>query len=787
MRSTQCLALSTVLTAAALAETPATVTSRAARTAVPVVAPMVLPFPLQDVHLLDGPLKHSQDIAAAYLLSLEPDRLLARFRQEAGLKRKADNYPGWENKELPGVALSFYLSGCSRLYATLGDKRFQDRLTYCIDELTACQQANGNGYLLATRNGKKLFQEIASGDIRYGQGWILNGEAEPYYALEKLFSGLRDAWRHARNRQALEIEIRLADWLEHHMSALNDQQMDTLMQCEYGGMNWVLADLYADTGDNRYLALSRRWHDKKIEDPLAAGQDCLPGKHANTQFPKISGLASRFPCTGDLTDRVTAEFFWDRVVNHHSYVTGGNSESEHFGPPDRLSNRLTPSTTELCNSYNMIRLTQLLFAIEPRPEYVDYVERVLFNHVLAAQHPRDGRIAYFTPLLSGCPRTYQPLYDAFTCCTCSGLDSYAKHTEFIYMHDRDTLFVNLYAASEVYWREKGVRVRQETRFPDEDRARFTFTCDRPAEMTLALRCPAWAAEGVSISINGQLQPMSARRGGYAAIRQTWRSGNQVEIRLPMTLRIETMPDNAREVAFFAGPILLAAAVEAEDEEEDDDYVAQALVPDGQPLTRALVPVEGKPLEFAMTGIVRPRDTQLQPFFRLHDRPYAVYWDVMTEESWASKQKAHAERKQADAGAIDRVIVGSPTSESAHKMKGQDTHNGNGAYGKHMRRTWRDASGGGWFSYDVSVLPGHANQLCCAYWGREVGPRKFDVLVDGTVIATESLDGNHPEAFYDVVYPIPSVLIGKKSKVTVTLKAHANNTAGGLFGLQILKQ
>lgn len=776
----------TVLTASAFAGTDGGIPGGNALKAAPVIAPSSVAFALQDVQLLDGPLKRSQDIAVAYLLSLEPDRLLARFRQEAGLKKKADNYPGWENKELPGVALSFYLSGCSKLFATLGDKRFQDRVKYCIDELAACQQANGNGYLLATRNGKKIFQEIGSGDIRLGQGWILNGEAEPYYALEKLLSGLRDAYRHAKNRRAFEVEIRLADWLEHHMSSLSDQQMDTIMQCEYGGMNWVLADLFADTGDVRYLKLSRRWHDKKIEDPLANGQDCLPGKHANTQFPKISGLASRFPYTGDLTDRVAAEFFWDRVVNHHSYVTGGNSDAEHFGPPDRLSNRLSPSTTELCNSYNMIRLTQLLFAIEPKPEYAEYVERVLFNHVLAAQHPHDGRICYFTPLVSGCPRTYQPLYDAFTCCTCSGLDSYAKHCEFIYAHDRDTLFVNLYAASEVQWREKGVRVRQETRFPDEDRARFTFRCDPPAEMTLNLRCPAWAAEGVSIAINGQLQPVSARRGSYAAIKKTWRSGDHVEIHFPMSLRIEAMPDNVHKVAFFAGPILLAAAVDADDEEEDEDYVAQALVADGRPLTRALVPVEGKPLECTLSGIARPKDIRLQPFFRLHDRPYVVYWDVLTEESWALKQRIHAERKQAAAGAIDRVIVGSSASESAHKMKGQNTQSGNGAYGKHMRRKWRDAAAGGWFSYEVSVLPGQVNRLCCTYWGREVGSRRFDILVDGTVIATESLDADHPEAFYEAVYPIPAALIGDKSKVTVTLRAHANNTAGGLFGLRVLK-
>jgi len=626
----------------------------------PAVAPLASAFPLQDVHLLEGPLKHSQDIAAAYLLNLEPDRLLARFRQEAGLGKKAENYPGWEDKELPGVALSFYLSGCAKLFATLGDKRFGDRVAYSVRELAACQAANGDGCLLATRNGKQLFQQIASGDIRLGGGWTLNGEAEPYYAMEKLFSGLRDAWRHAGSREALDVEIRLGDWLEGHMSALSDQQMDTLMQVEYGGMNWVLSDLYADTGDPRYLALSKRWHDKKIEDPLANGQDCLPGNHANTQFPKISGLAARYPYTGNMADRTAAEFFWDRVVRHHSYVSGGNSEAEHFGPPDRLSDRLSPATTELCNSYNMIRLTQLLFLIEPKAEYADYVERVLFNHILAAQHPDDGRICYFTPLLSGCPRTYQPLFDAFTCCTCSGFDSYAKHCEFIYMHDRNTLFVNLYAGSDVTWRERGVHVLQETRFPDEGRSVFTFTCDQPVTFTLCLRCPAWATAGVSITINGMPQPVSARRGGYAAITQAWHTGDTVEIMMPMPLRMETMPDNPRKAAFFAGPILLAAAVDA-DEFFDDSGPAEALIDDGKPLTDAAKPVEGKPLEFTLTGIARPKDFPLQPFFRLHDRPYAVYWDVLTEDAWDSAEQARTKYRELEAQSVDRVLVGDDAS------------------------------------------------------------------------------------------------------------------------------
>jgi DUF1680 family protein len=368
------------------------------------------------------------------LLSLDPDRLVSRFLVEAGLPPKAPSYPGWEQKELPGVGASFYLSGCARMYAAKGDQRFLERVNRVVDELERCQRANGNGYLLATKDGKRIFAEIEGGNIRLDGGWLVNGEAEPYYALEKLFSGLRDAWRVAGVRRALEIGVHLGQWLDRHMSHLSDEQMQKIMSCEFGGMNWVLADLYADTGDRRFLALSKRWDHDAILGPLSRGQDILPGKHANTQFPKISGLAARYPFSGDPADRITAEFFWDRVVHHHSFVTGDNSTSEHFGPPDRLDDRLSAQTCENCNAWNMVRLTSLLFALEPRAELGDFTERILWNHVLAAQDSRDGRVCYFLPLESGHVKPYEGLYDRFACCTCSGYDSYARHGEAIYFH-----------------------------------------------------------------------------------------------------------------------------------------------------------------------------------------------------------------------------------------------------------------------------------------------------------------------------------------------------------------
>jgi len=754
---------------------------------VPKVAPRCRPFELRDVRLLEGPFKHSQDTHAAYLRRLDPDRLLCRFRVEAGLPSRAPNYPGWEQQELPGVGASFYLSGCSRMYAATGDKRFLERVNYVVDELELCQKANGNGYLLATKAGKRIFAEIERGDIRFDNGWLLNGEAEPYYAMEKLFSGLRDALRVAGVRRALEIGERLGGWLDRHMSHLTDEQMRKIVSCEYGGMNWVLADLYADTGDPRFLALSRRWDHEAILGPLSRGEDILPGKHANTQFPKVSGLAARYPFSAAPADRTTAEFFWDRVVNHHSFATGNNSTSEHFGPPDKLDDRLSAQTTETCNAWNMIRLTDLLFAIDPRAEYADFTERILWNDVLAAQHPQDGRVCYFLPLESGHAKPYESLFDRFACCTCSGFDSYARHGDSIYFQSADELYVNLYIASELHWRDQGVTLRLETKFPDEDTVRLRFTLATPKRFKLALRYPRWATQKMTVAVNGTTRSFTRQPGEFEVLDREWRNGDTVDLEMPLPLRVETMPDNSHRVALFKGPILLAGDLGPPALPEAGKV--PVLVPEGRQLEGWLKSVPDGPLRFQLNGVGRPRDVPLLPFFRMTDQSYIVYWNVLTPEQWAILKRQldaeHAQRKSIDARTLDQVKIGDSVSETAHSLRFQSSNTGRGAYGTYMETHWRDAPQG-WFSYQLRVVPDRPAELLCTYWGKEVGDRTFDLLVDGHKIATTSLDSDHPAAFYEKTYPIARQLTHGKRWITVAFLAHPRNTAGGLFGVRILR-
>jgi hypothetical protein len=703
----------------------------------PLVRPKALPFAPADIVLMDGPFKQSRDAAARYLLSLDLDRLLAPYRLEAGLKEKAPQYPGWETDYLPGVALAFYLSGISYLAMSIGgweSHEFYRRSNYILNELEICQKSTG-GYLLGTHDGKAIFARIEKEGKFEGFAPWGHGCAEPYYALEKIFSGLRDAYRIAGLPKALEIEIGLGNWLNGHMSHLSDAQMADLMTVEFGGMNWVLSDLYADTGDTRYMALSRRWQDHVLFDDLAAGKDNLAGKHANTQFPKISGLAARYPYSDDPTDLKTAVFFWECVVHHHSYVTGGNSESEHFDLPDHLNNHLSQYTEENCNEYNMLRLTQLLFNIDPKPEYAEYMERALFNHILSAQDVRDGRVCYFLPLKPGTSRAPQSLYEDFACCVCSGFDSYSRTSEYIYSRGDNRLYVNLFVASEVTWKENGLVIRQETNFPDENSASFRLRLREPARFSLFLRHPIWATDGITVQVNGTTQKIATVPGTFFSLDREWRDGDTVFFKAALALRYESMPDNENRIAVFAGPILLAGDLGpiADAAMENPDFIP-LLVTEKGPENQWLR-ATGSPLTFATT-VAKPRDIVLQPFFRLHDCTYATYWDRVTPEGWDEHvnnvRKLQIEAQTRNARTIDKVIAGDLVSESAHQLEiNGESASGRGIRGLAMYLSWRT---GGSISYRMKVSHVEPIIIRCRYFIEAYREdKRLTVAVDGVTI------------------------------------------------------
>ena len=751
-----------------------------------VVTFKVLPFELTEVKLLDGYFKHATELNVQSFLNYQPDRLLSKFRSEAGLEPKAEAYGGWEAMTIAGHSLGHYLSACALMYQTSGDQRFLDRVNYIVDELYECQQADGEGYIGAFPDGKRILEEeVAKGNIR-AQGFDLNGIWVPYYTQHKVMAGLFEAYDLCGNQKALEINKRFADWLYTVVSGLNEEQIQKMLHCEHGGINESLAELYAKTGDEKYLDMSRIFHHKAILDPLAEGVDILPGKHGNTQIPKLVGLARRYELTGDSTDRKTAEFFWKTVVNHHSYVTGGHGNHEYFGPADTLRNRLSNETTETCNVYNMLKLSQHLFQWKALPEVADFYERALFNQILSSQHPETGHVIYNLSLEMGGHKEYQDP-EGFTCCVGTGMENHSKYGRNIFFHNNDELYVTQFIAAELTWEEKGLKIRQETAFPDEQGTKLTFSCETPVPLALKIRYPHWAEKGMEVKVNGQPFRVKEKPGSFVKIDRKWKTGDMVEVSFPFSLRLETMPDDSNRVAVFYGPVVLAGDLGAEnDSNRYDPLFVPVIMTENRDPNLWLKPVAGETNTFISQYTGRPRDVEFKPFFATHNRSYSVYFDRFTEQGWEEHQKEYLRKleakKQLEAATIDFFQPGEMQPERDHNFRDFKTW-----VGENKNRKFREVDRSGWFSCEMKVDPAIPVDLVVEYWGGYTGSKTFDILVNDTKIATENISNKKPGEFIDVTYEIPQNLLAGKSKITVKFVPREGHRAGPVFGVRTVRK
>ena len=592
----------------------------------------VLPFDLNSVQLLDGRFKHATELNRQILLNYEPDRFLATFRMEAGLEPRAEHYHGWEDyprRNLNGHSLGHYMSALAMMYRTTGEQEFLERLSYIVDELEICQQADGDGYIGALPGAKTVFaEEVAAGEIR-SAGFDLNGYWAPFYIMHKILAGLIDARLLCDNEKALDIALNFADWISGIVEPLSDEQLQEMLHCEHGGINESFAELYAITGEEKYLETAGLFYHKAILDSLASGVDVLPGKHGNTQIPKLIGLARLYELTGDEQYRETAEFFWDRVVHNHSYVTGGHGFREYFGEPDKLNDRLGEETSETCNVYNMLKLSRHLFKWEASAEVADFYERALFNHIHSSQHPETGHVIYNLSLAMGEAKTYQePGY--FTCCVGTGMENHAKYARNIYFHNDKELYISQYIASELNWEEKKLEMVMETAYPDEQGAVISFKNKEAVEMIILVRYPSWAEQGIDIKVNGRNKKVRQEAGSFVPIRGRWKSGDRIEISIPFTLRTEAMPDNPGRLAIMYGPVVLAGDLGPEDDTlANDSLYVPVLVKGNTPPAEWLMPFENEANAFMMYKAAEPRDVRLIPFYDMHNRRYTVYWDLIS--------------------------------------------------------------------------------------------------------------------------------------------------------------
>ncbi|PAU95872.1 hypothetical protein CK503_02120 [Aliifodinibius salipaludis] len=599
-------------------------------------------FSLGDVQLLDSPFKKAMELDGRYLLKLEADRLLAPYLKEAGLDPKGESYGGWEKQGeigegLDGHSLGHYLSALSMIYASTGRQVYGDRLNYVVDELERVQKANPTDYIGGVPNGEKILNEVQSGDIK-AEPFALNGSWVPWYNLHKLFAGLRDAYRHAENQQALDVLIKLSDWTVEWANDLSDEQFQEMLQTEHGGMKEVMADLYAITNDRKYLNLSERFTHYAIEDPLAKKQDQLEGLHANTQIPKIIGAARHYEVSGNEKMRDISTFFWEIVVNNRTYANGGNSDHEHFGSKEGIiSEELSQASSETCNTYNMLKLTRHLSQWKADSRYADYYERALYNHILASQDPQTGMFAYYINMEPGFYKTFSKPFDSFWCCVGSGMENHTKYGRYIYMHSNDDLYVNLFIPSELDWKAQGVTIQQETDFPESEKSSFTISTETPQKFNMKIRRPYWTKDGVEIHVNGN-KVKTSEQSGYIGIEKTWKNGDELTISLPMELHTESLSGDD-QVTFLYGPILLAGIVGEEvpiqgqyagSEQYEFFDLPTVDVPTLNPKNEEVqewVKSEEKPLQFELTGVGEASGIQLAPFYEVNHDYYTIYWNL----------------------------------------------------------------------------------------------------------------------------------------------------------------
>lgn len=749
-------------------------------------------IPLHQVRLLPGsPFKTAQDNDAAYLLSIDPYRLLHRFYLNAKLPTRGEVYGGWESMGLSGHTLGHYLSACAQMYASTGNMEFKNRVTLIVDELAKCQQARGSGYIGAIPNEDSIFAQVARGEIQSG-GFDLNGGWSPWYTVHKVMAGLVDAVIYTENNKALELVKAMSDWTATVVNPLSDSLRQKMLRCEWGGMNDVLATVYKLTGNRKYLDLSYKFFDDFVMKPLSERIDPMPGKHSNTNVPKAIGSANQYEINRNPREKTIASFFWETMVKHHTYVIGGNSSYEYCGEADKLNDRLSDNTCETCNTYNMLKLTTHLFSWAPNSEYMDYYERALYNHILASQNPENGMMCYFVPLRMGTKKVFSDSFNTFTCCVGTGMENHAKYGEAIYYQDSwdsedlkdgiDGLYVNLFIASTLEWKE-GIKIRQETNFPESGRVLFQIRTKQPGTFSLRLRKPAWAKQSPTLKVNGLTIDSYRLENGYIVINREWKDNDQVELNFRFDLYTESMPDNKDRVAFLYGPLVLAGQLG--DSLPDPVYGVPVLLTDDREVKNWIKPTGKNPLEFTVQQVAQPFSPVLRPFYQTYKQHYTVYWDFFTPADWEKKRSVYEEEKrrqqEIEANTIDYFRIGEMQPERDHQLQATERSYISDALGVNGREARADHH----FSFVMKVDPEQSNSLLMVYLGDDKN-RKFDVLIDGQPLVTVDWKGGEANKFYPVAYPIPAGLIAGKTNITVKVIATHGTTTARIFGVRTIK-
>jgi len=760
-------------------------------------------FPLSDVTVQGGPFKGAQELNTRVLLQYNADRLIAPFLKEAGLAPRDRLFSNWAG--LDGHIGGHYLSALSITWAATGNPSVKERLDYMLAELQRAQDKNGNGYLGGIPNGASLWASVKQGNVN-----VIRNYWVPWYNMHKVYAGLRDAWLYAGSEQAKRMFLSLCDWGLDIIAPLDERQMEAMLSHEFGGMNEVYADAYHITGNEKYLNAAKRFSHRELFGSMAAGIDNLDDKHANTQVQKAVGYARVAEWGKDPAYAKAASFFWDTVVHNRTLALGGNSRREHFTRAiDARSYIEEREGPESCNTYNMLKLTEILFRLDPKAEYADFYERAMLNHILSTQHPEHGGFVYFTPVRPMHYRVYSAPNSAMWCCVGTGMENHGKYGSFIYTHTDNALYVNLFVSSELNWKEKNIRIVQDTQFPNEEGSKLTIRTQRPARFSLAIRHPGWA-KGMRLLINGEEYTHNTRPSSYAVIDREWKDGDVVEVGLPMAFSVEELPGLPRYIAIMRGPVLLGAKTGTNnltgliaDEGRwahiatgplEYSFEAPFILGDKKEIAAkvdSMQPVSGKPLRYTNPALfTRDRDKNLvfEPFYQIHDSRYMLYWLSVPQNEYAAYDRQNRAQEKArialDQRTIDSVAVGEQQPEKDHLM-----NSGNSRNGVHAGEPWRDAANGGFFEYNL-LTGGNEKRvtLMLRYWGNETGNRTFDILIDGKPLCREIISGKWGrDEFINVEYRILASRLKGKESITVRFQSLPDSVAGGIFYVRLLKR
>ncbi|MBW4085817.1 beta-L-arabinofuranosidase domain-containing protein [Paenibacillus sp. S150] len=739
-------------------------------------------FRMDQVRITDPYFVNAFTKELQYLKSYDPDRLLAGFRENKGLPPKSSKYPGWESTEIRGHTLGHYLTALAQAYSATGDDEIALRLKYLLEELALCQQRSG--YLSAFP--EELFDHVEN----KRPAWV------PWYTMHKIVSGLTAAYTATGNATAYATLLRLGGWICRRTSAWSPETRQTVLSVEYGGMNDCLYELYKITGDKRILSAAHSFDELSLFKPVHEGKDILKGKHANTTIPKFLGALNRYLALGDseVFYLETARQFWDMVVNHHSYITGGNSEWEHFGDPDKLDCERSNFTAETCNTYNMLKLTRELFKLTGEAKYADFYENTFLNAIVSSQHPHTGMTMYFQPMATGYFKVYSSPFEHFWCCTGTGMESFTKLNDSIYFHDAGSIVVNQYVSSALNAEQHGLKLLQSANLPYTDTVRFTISTRQVHinPLALKLRLPDWLAGEPEVLLNGQ--PHSAAIfGGCAVLSKVWGDGDTVQLRLPMKLAWFNLPDAEHVLALKYGPAVLSAGLGTQDMTESATGVAVS-VPTRNMLVKDFITVAESPEEwlknfdqhyvrleqdepaFALRGTDEDTRLVFTPHYKQHSERYGIYWRLVEADSAELQQhilQGKLQQRVQDA-TLDSLPVGNDQYELEHGILGRNT----------SVDTWdgfniRKAEHGGWFSYRLKTAPNKDNYLSVTYFSGNNG-KEIAIYVDGKLLVQETLFTDKARSFYAKSYLIPAGSIQDKTEAEV--KFVIPGAENGIFDL-----